>query len=373
MSAFDTGAYAAGYADGRTARRVDVIAMVAPGQLELRHPDGTMLERWAFADIRLVAAPREGEAGMLQGGEGGRARLRFTQPALLARLREAGAAVPHAHYGDRRIARRALFWGAATVAGVAALFLVVIPLLAKQIAAVIPRGFEARLGDRYVEMLTGFLADGPGPARLCGRPEGRAALQDLVDRLQAHARVDPPPVVSVINGGLVNAFALPGSRLIVLRGLIDAVGDADELAAVIAHELAHVVHRHPTEAAVKRTAGSFVVGLILGDAIGVSIAGTIAGQLLSAAYTREAEAEADDTGLRLLAAAGIDASGFARFMARMAEQEGKGAGSGVLAHFSTHPPSEARAALARGQAGRGASAMSGEAWRRLRAICAVTP
>lgn len=372
MSASDPGFYPAGYADGRTARKIDVIAMVAPGFLEIRDPTGTMLERWAFADIAVVSAPRRDEPGVLKGGRDGRARLTFTHAALIARLRDAGAGAPAAHAGDRRMVRRVLVWGAAMVAGVAAIFLVAIPLLAKEIAAVIPRGFEARLGDRYVEMLTGFLADAPEANQLCRDRDGIAVIKRLVDRLQAVAQVDPPPAVTVVNGGLVNAFALPGSRLIVMRGLIDAVDDADELAAVLAHELAHAVHRHPTEAAVKRTAGSFVVGLLLGDAISVSIVGSVAGQLLAAAYTREAESEADATGLMLLDKAGIEAGGFVRFMARMAEMEGKASGARLLAHFSTHPPSEARAALGRAHAGRGAPAMSAEAWSQLKAVCRLT-
>lgn len=372
MSASDPGSYPAGFADGVTARKIDVIAMVAPGYLEIRDPRGEMLERWAFGDIAVVSSPRRDEPGVLQGGRGGRARLTFTHPALLARLREAGAARRGAHAGDRTMVRRALIWGVAMVAGIAALFFVAIPLLAKEIAAVIPRGFEARLGDRYVEMLTGFLAEGPVANQVCRNRDGIAVIERLVQRLQAVARVDPPPAVTVVNGGLVNAFALPGSRLIVMRGLIDSVDDADELAAVLAHELAHAVHRHPTEAAVKRTAGSFVVGLLLGDAIGISVVGTVAGQLLAAAYSREAESEADATGLMLLDKAGIEAGGFVRFMARMAEMEGKASGARLFAHFSTHPPSEARAALGRTHAGRGAPAMSAEDWSQLKAVCSLT-
>ncbi|MBM3525919.1 MAG: M48 family metallopeptidase [Alphaproteobacteria bacterium] len=372
MSASDTGAFAVGYSDGRIARRIDAIAMVAPGHLEIRNRDGTMIDRWAFAGIALVMAPARGEAGVLQGGVDGAARLSVTDPLLLARMRDAGATLGSARYGDRTIVRRAMIWGVGTVAAIAVLFLAIIPALSRQIAAVIPRGFEARLGDRYVELVTGFLADG-GKVPVCRGTEGRVVLETLVARLAAPVTIDPPPTVRVINGALVNAFALPGSRLVVMRGLLEAIGDADELAAVLAHELAHAVHRHPTEAAIKRSAGSFVVGLLLGDAISVSIAGTLGGQLLSAAYSREAEAEADTTGLRILAAAGIDAAGFVRFMARMAEMEGKSSGARLLAHFSTHPPSAERAAMAQANAGRGGLALSAEDWRRLRAICAVNP
>lgn len=372
MSASDAGAFAVGYSDGRSARRLEAIAMVAPGHLEIRNRDGTMIERWAFADVALVTPPRRGEPGVLQGGAEGAARLSFTEPLLLARLREAGAPIGAARYGDGAIVRRAVFWSAGAIGAIAVLFLAVIPTLSRQIANIIPRDFEARLGDRYVDLVTEFLAD-PGKPGRCAGADGRAALEALVARLAKTVTLDPLPTVTVINGALVNAFALPGSRLVVMRGLLEAIGDAEELAGVLAHELAHAVHRHPTEAAIKRSAGSFVVGLLLGDAITVSIAGTLAGQLLSAAYSREAEAEADTTGLGILADAGIDAGGFLRFMARMAEMEGKSSGARLLAHFSTHPPSAERAALAQASAGRGGAAMGAADWRRLRAICAVTP
>lgn len=366
--------FPARYSDGQIARRVDVLVQIAPGFLEIRMRDGQMIDRWNFATIGVIARPRRGEECQLQGGATAAARLIFSDAALFDRLREAGAPIKPARYGDARMRRRALLWAGAAIASVAAIFLVVIPMLATQIAAILPRKFEASLGDRYVDMFAELFADGPRDKRICRSADGVAALDRLVERLQGVARVDPPPVVTVINGKLVNAFALPGSRLIVLRGLIDDASDADELAGVLAHELAHALHRHPTEAAVKRTAASLVVGLLLGDAITVSIFGTIAGQLLSTAYSREAEAEADATGLRLLTEAGIDTGGFSRFMDRLAfkdrlEKMEGGATGGLLSLFSTHPPSAARAALARAREGQGGKFMNAVDWWQIKKIC----
>jgi beta-barrel assembly-enhancing protease len=354
--------------DGRSARAIAVTVRVVPGHLEFADGDGAVADRWPFAVLGLVRRPRRGEAVVLRGGRDGAARLTIRDPAILDRLRGAGALLAVTAPGPPGAWRRLVAWGIGAVASLALIFFVALPMLATHVAAVLPRGFEAEVGDRYAEMLTRLLADPRAGAATCTQPAGRAALDTLVAQLQAVARVDPPPVVTVIDGATMNAFALPGSRLIVMRGLIAAVEDADELAAVLAHEIAHTVHRHPTETAIRQSAASFVLGLVVGDALGVSVIGTLAGQLLAAAHSREAEAEADATGLRLLAQAGLRTDGFARFMSRLAHKEGGRGAPGVLGYFETHPPSAARAARG-GDRADGAPAMSPAEWDAVRRIC----
>jgi len=112
----------------------------------------------------------------------------------------------------------------------------------------------------------------------------------------------------VIDKDDVNAFALPGGYVFIFKGLVDKVSNDDELASVIAHEIAHVVARH----SIKRLQGS--VGY---DILRILMAFTKAGSQdarridsafgqLIMAYSREDEALADKLSIKYLKEAGYD-------------------------------------------------------------------
>ena len=151
----------------------------------------------------------------------------------------------------------------------------------------------------------------------------------------------------------VNAFAAPGGHVVVLSGLIDEAKSGDEVAGVLAHEIAHVIHRHPMESLVRAMGLAVLAEALSGDGLG----GTAAMLLAVTAYSREAEADA--TAVALLEAAGYDPLGLTDFFGRMAGEE-KRSGAGLIpSYLSTHPPSEARvrmidnlAAGDRGQTGK---------------------
>lgn len=113
-------------------------------------------------------------------------------------------------------------------------------------------------------------------------------------------------VFRVIDKDDVNAFALPGGYVFVFKGLVDKVSSDDELAAVIAHEIAHVVARH----SIKRLQGGVGYNIlqILMVMSGASDANRIDaafGQLIMS-YSREDEALADKLAVKYLKEAGYD-------------------------------------------------------------------
>jgi len=115
-------------------------------------------------------------------------------------------------------------------------------------------------------------------------------------------------VFRVVDKDDVNAFALPGGYVFVFKGLVDKVSNDDELAAVIAHEIAHVVARH----SIKRLQGSVgydilrilmaITGAGRGDSGRIDAA---FGQLIMS-YSREDEALADKLAIKYLKGAGYD-------------------------------------------------------------------
>ncbi len=138
----------------------------------------------------------------------------------------------------------------------------------------------------------------------------------------------------------INAYAAPGGVVVVNAGLIRAAASAEELAAVLAHEVSHVELRHSLKSAVKNIGFSALLALALGDYSG-SLAAQAAAHLSENQFSRDAEREADHAGLQRLVQAGIDPRALPQFFARLAASEGNAKLPTLL---STHPPSTDRSA-----------------------------
>lgn len=144
----------------------------------------------------------------------------------------------------------------------------------------------------------------------------------------------------VVDDRSVNAFAMPGGIVAVHRGLILKTASAEELAAVLAHEIEHVERRHSLRAMVQGL-GISAVWLVLTGDLGAGVAADAMRQLAGLHFSRMQESEADRGGVERLHAAGIDARGMASFFATLAAQQAelpKG-----LSLLSTHPASSQRA------------------------------
>ena len=93
------------------------------------------------------------------------------------------------------------------------------------------------------------------------------------------------------------------------------------MAGVAAHELGHIAHDHSTRAVYRSFAVALVVGVLLGDLSGGTVAGGLAEWTLNSGYSRDAEREADAFALERLQAAGIGSGGLLDFFARLAEKD----------------------------------------------------
>jgi len=269
----------------------------------------------------------------------------------------------------RGLGRLAL-WAVAAVASVALIVMVLVPLLANRLADHLPPEGEAALGDASLQQIRVALdRTGIDPLPVCENPQGLAALDALVARLVANVALPSALQVTVLDHPMVNAFALPGGRVVLFRGLIAAAGGGDEVAAVLAHEIGHVAARDPTRIAL-RTAGSIgVLGLLLGDFAGGTVVLFLTERMIQASYTREAESAADDFALALLDAAGTAPGALARFFERLAEQGGTP--PDILRHFLSHPTLGDRIAKADATAAPGATnpALAPAQWAALQGIC----
>lgn len=151
---------------------------------------------------------------------------------------------------------------------------------------------------------------------------------------------------AIIEDNAPNAFATPGGYIFVTSGLMKFVKDESELAAILAHELVHVNHKHMYQKVrpKKEVTTGETIGRILsrgaGD-IGKSLSQAVAAgmnTLLEEGLTRAAETDADTTSVIYVAQSGYDPSAMIRVLDRLAKNKGKSV------FHKTHPPFDQRIA-----------------------------
>jgi len=155
-----------------------------------------------------------------------------------------------------------------------------------------------------------------------------------------------------------NAFALPGGKVGVNTGIFTVAKNQDQLAAVIAHEIGHVVSRHHDERVTRQMgaqAGLGILGAIVGSAYGQGAANTtsqLGGMAAQGIFllpnNRTQETEADVVGQQLMANAGFNPQQAVNLWENMISASG---GSGSPQWLSTHPDPRARISELRNRAG----------------------
>jgi predicted Zn-dependent protease len=195
--------------------------------------------------------------------------------------------------------------------------------------AKVSRTTEHKLGELLEEMLS-------SEERVTGKTI-TSPVDSLLTRLCSNNNIDRQTInLHIIAKDEVNAFAMPGNHLVVYTGLIKASESPEQLAGVLAHEIAHLQLRHVMKKLVKE------IGLsaVLGAAGGGELVREVLKNLSSSAYDRELEKEADLKAVQYLENADINAEPFARFLFDLASEEKVPA---VFKWMSTHPDSEERA------------------------------
>ena len=148
----------------------------------------------------------------------------------------------------------------------------------------------------------------------------------------------------------VNAFCMPGGKIVVYEGLLPVTQTEASLAVVLGHEFAHAVAKHSAEQMSKKARqqyGTMALGTILNSAVGSGtgdIASGIAGEYFSfrnLKYSRNNESEADYIGLIFAAMAGYNPEVAVSFWQRMAAQGGSSNNNDL---FSDHPSDSKRIA-----------------------------
>ncbi len=169
-------------------------------------------------------------------------------------------------------------------------------------------------------------------------------------RIAAKSSVKLPYEFVVLNNSVPNAWALPGGKIAINRGLLLELGNEAELAAVLGHEVVHAAARHGAQAMER---GLLLQGAMLAAAIGASGsdyaglalgAGQVGAALITTKYGRDAEREADFYGTRWMKLAGYDPAAAVTLQETFVRLSKSRRSDWLSGLFSSHPPSEERVA-----------------------------
>jgi len=188
--------------------------------------------------------------------------------------------------------------------------------------------------------------------RVIDVPVASRDLKLIVRRLR-DALPEPRPEIEVmlVDSPEVNAFTIPGNTIYVNTALIKSLASADELAAVLGHELSHAVSKDPLHALVRRLGVAVVLGAATGGR-GGGVLTNMAQTMVDMRYGREAEDRADSFSVSLLARAGIPPDSFAEALRQIKDSSPRE--PEMLKYLDPHSPIDQRIertrALARQQA-----------------------
>ncbi|MGA2788505.1 MAG: M48 family metallopeptidase, partial [Verrucomicrobiota bacterium] len=201
-----------------------------------------------------------------------------------------------------------------------------------------PVALEEHLTDKIIAEHPKLFVTDTNDARI-------AVVTQLVARLAAAL---PPSErhyqfrAVILDRYIDNAFALPGGRIFVFKGLLDRVQKPEELAGVLAHEMAHVTQRHGLRKLIAGGGPYYVLRLFVSDEQGVLSVISAGSQLLvNQYYSRDVEREADTIGWHYLMAANIDPRGLADFFKLQTEGEDA---INIPEMFRSHPATSERIA-----------------------------
>lgn len=173
-------------------------------------------------------------------------------------------------------------------------------------------------------------------------------VQRVGNRLAAVSDRKLPYQFVVLNNSIPNAWALPGGKIAVNRGLLTQLKSESELAAVLGHEIVHAAARHSAQ---QMSRGMIVQGGLLAAQVAASdsdygnlyMAGAgLGAQLMMQRYSREAELEADHYGIDYMQRAGYDVQGAVTLQETFVKMSANKNSSWFEGLFASHPPSQER-------------------------------
>jgi Zn-dependent protease with chaperone function len=317
--------------DGKSAAGHDVTIEASGSYLNIIGTDGRVVKRWTFNELQILEDAHPPIPAKLGSKREPDARLQIEADENWKRLKEK---IPRSAHSKQLPTGFIHFLGYGSFALVVIILAIFyIPKMFEFGGNFLPRSVETKLGRMVISSLV--------REPVCVSSKGQAALEKIIRNLQGGTKSEVNyNIIVVQNPDIVNALAAPGGFLVLFSGALDKMGNADEVAGVLAHEMAHAELRHPAKALVRDIGFALMVQAMLG---GGGDTAKIVSMLNQLRYSRMDETEADDVGQKMLHDAGYDAAYMVKFFERLHEEEiGKTREyemeySDQLVYLSTHP------------------------------------
>lgn len=220
----------------------------------------------------------------------------------------------------------------AVFCGLVFLTLVGIPRAAENLVPLIPRAYDAKLGQ---QALSSFTED----QSLCDAPEAVAMLEKIVSQLSEETETGATYPITIVKSPVENAMILPGGFIILYSGLLNNADSIDEIAGILAHEMGHEHYRHGMQRLLHVSGMSLLIDSFTGGA-GIAYAAMFISQL---DYSRDQERAADRFALELMQEKGFNPAALRNFFQRQKDKFSlKAWQNELLGYFSTHPTSDER-------------------------------
>jgi len=337
--------FAARYQDGlvATVRDAHCVIDLAAEPVALVVLDSTtrdIIDRWPAQDVYLL------HTRALELRMGNRRKPSGARVAIsgLADMQAALSVLP-ALRSDQRSdlwrQLRTIVLATAALASVIVAYVFGVPLIADRLVGFVPPSWEARIGETAGRQMEATLTGGAN-FQACDPDQTSTANRAIARFVTAtFDGLDSPftPTVSVVRSDVPNAFSLPGGRTYFLSAMLEATHTQDEFEGVLAHELGHVYYRHGMHTLIATSATGLLVGFVLGDMTGLSVAAAFGSALIDNRFSRVDEAQADAFAARAATKLGFDIRGLGNLLDRVA---GDNAFSRAFALFSNHPLTDER-------------------------------
>lgn len=207
-----------------------------------------------------------------------------------------------------------------------------IPALAKQVAFALPVSVDEKLSEGTLAFFDKHILD---PSELDEKHQQR--LQKKFATMVERSDDNHTYTLLFRRGVGPNAFALPSGHIVMTDELVELAEVDEEVLAVLAHEIGHVVHKHGMRSALQSSAAALLLTVITGDISAASgFAAALPVILLETSFSRKFEHEADQYAFDYMQEYGIDTKHFANILLRITGDDANEESS-AFTYLSTHP------------------------------------
>ncbi len=343
------------YSDGKTAQTHDVKIEFLTDSIQFYHQNEAV--KWNYDEIQLVD-PKVQKIYLLTNPD---ARLTLSYIDFEAFLLHCPK---YNKKGRAKSEFKLIMTLVALGFSICAIVFFGIPILAHPLAKITPPNLERQLSNSVTAQLD-LAMD------FCKTDtKSIKNLQKLADKISQNADLSFPIEVGGLNTSMPNAFAMPAGKIYFTKGLIETAENGDEVAAVMAHEIAHVENRDVLVSLYRVMGFGIILDAVVGGGSGAGQQLIMLGANLSdLKNSRDAEGQADIRGLEILTKSGIDGHGMSSFFEKIQKIEDN---MGVLKgseFISSHPDSGKRSEIAAKMAKAGNPAFTDQEWQEVKEFC----